>query len=92
MSLKAPVISSPDPQTLSALKSTTTSVPSVTDKNQNNSVLYYQNTIQNDAKITNNDNIQYFETARKKIIAFQPFQHLIIIHNILLPHPQVYEI
>ena len=27
---------------------------------------YSQNTIQNDAKITNNDNIQSCETARKK--------------------------
>ena len=56
-SLKAPVSSSSDPQTSSAIKLTTTSVPSVTDKNQNNYVLYYQNTIQNDASITNNDNI-----------------------------------
>ena len=28
----------------------------------------------------------------KKIISFQPFQHLIIIHTVLLPHPQVYYI
>ena len=27
---------------------------------------------------------------QKQIIAFQPFQHLIIIHNVFLPHPQVY--
>ena len=38
--LKAPVILSSDPQTSSAIRLTTTSVPSVTDKNQNNSVLY----------------------------------------------------
>ena len=28
----------------------------------------------------------------KKIRSFQPFQHLIIIHTILIPHPQVYYI
>ena len=56
-SLKAPVSSSSDPLTSSAIELTTTSVPSVRDKNQNNYVLYYQNTIQNDASITNNDDI-----------------------------------
>ena len=40
----------------------------VTDKNQNNCVLYSQNTIQNDATITNNDNIQSCETAKKNYI------------------------
>ena len=50
-SLKAPVSSSSDPQTSSAIKLTTTCVPSATDKNQNNFVLYSQNTIQNDAII-----------------------------------------
>ena len=65
-SLKAPFISSSDPQTSSAIKLTTTSVPSVTDKNQNNSVLYSKNTTQNDTTITNNDNIQSCEAARKK--------------------------
>ena len=57
-SLKAPVSSSSDIQTSSAIKLTTTPVPSVTDKNQNNSVLYSQNAIQNDANITNNEDIQ----------------------------------
>ena len=42
-------------------------VPYVTDKNQNNSVLYSQDTIKNDATITNNDVIQSCETARKQI-------------------------
>ena len=89
-SLKASVSSYSDPQTSSAIKLTTTSVPSVKDKNQNNSVLYSQNTIQNDASIKNSDDIQSCETSRKQMIAFQPLQHLIIIHKVLLPHPQVY--
>ena len=63
------------------------SVPSMTDKHQNNYVLYSQNTIQNDATITNNDGIQSFETEKKQNLAFQQFQHLIIVHNILLPNP-----
>ena len=88
-SLKAPVISSSDPQISSAIELTTTSVPSVRDKNLNNYVLYSQNTIHNDSSITNNYNIQSFDTARK-ILSFQPFQHLIIIQNLLLPYSQVY--
>ena len=66
ISLKAPVSSSLAPQTSSAIESTITSVPSVRDKNQNNYVLYSQNTIQNDATITNNDDIQSCETAKKQ--------------------------
>ena len=66
MSLKAPVSSSSDPQTSSAIESTTTSDPSATDKHENNSVLYSQNTIQNDATITNNDDIQSCEKPRKQ--------------------------
>ena len=27
---------------------------------------------------------------KRKIAALQPFQYLTIIHNVLLPHPQVY--
>ena len=65
-SLKAPVSSSSEPQTSSAIELTTTSVPSATDKHQNNYVLYSQNTIQNDATITNNDDIQSCETAKKQ--------------------------
>ena len=52
-------------QTSPDIKLRTTSVPSVTDKNQNNSVLYSQNTIQNDASIINKNNVQSCETARK---------------------------
>ena len=66
MSLKATVSSSSDTQTSSAIELTTMSVPSVRDKNQNNYVLYSQNTIQNDANITNNDDIQSCETERKQ--------------------------
>ena len=65
-SLNTPVSSSSEPQTSSATKLTTTSVPSVTDKNQNNYVFYSKNTIQNDATITNNDDIQSCETAKKQ--------------------------
>ena len=89
-SIKAPVISSSEPQKSSAIKLTTTYIPSTTDKHQNNSVLYSQNTFQNDAIIPNNDNIQSCETPKNEIIEFQPFPQLIIIHNVLLPHPQVY--
>ena len=66
MSLRAPVSSSLDPQKLSAIELTTTSVLSVREKNQNNYVLYSQNTIHNDASITNNDNVQSCETSRKE--------------------------
>ena len=52
LSLKAPVTSSSEPQTLSAIELTTTYFPSVTYKNQNNSVFSSQNTIHNDATIT----------------------------------------
>ena len=72
-SLKAPVSSSSDPQTSSAIGLTTTSVPSVRDKNQNNYVLYSQNTIHNDASITNNDDIQSCETARKQNYSIPKF-------------------
>ena len=58
LTLNKTASSSYKPQTSSAIELTTTSVPSVTDKHQNNPVLYSQNTIQNDATITNNDNIQ----------------------------------
>ena len=45
LSLKLLDSSYPEPQTSSDIELTTTSVPSATDKHQNNSVLYYQNTI-----------------------------------------------
>ena len=64
LSIKTPVSSSSEPQTSSAIESTTTSVPSVRDKHQNNSVFYSQNTIQNDATITKNDDIQSCETTQ----------------------------
>ena len=70
LSLKAPVSSSSDPQTSSAIELKTTFVPSVTDKNKNNYVLYFQNIIQNYAPITNNDNMQSCKASRKQICAF----------------------
>ena len=64
-SLKAPISSSSESQTSSAIKLTTTSVPSARDKHLNNSVFYSQNTIQNDATIINNDCIKSCETPKK---------------------------
>ena len=66
LSLEAPISSSSDTQTSPAIKLTTASVPYVRDKNQNNSVLYSQNTIQNDASIKNNDYIQSFDILIKQ--------------------------
>ena len=64
LSLKAPVISSSASQTSSAVELTTTSVPSVREKNQNNSAFCSQNTIQNCVSITNNNDIQYCEMEK----------------------------
>ena len=64
LSLKTPVSSSSEPQTSSAIELTTTSVPSVTEKNKNNSVLYSKNTIYNNATIKNNSDIQSCETPK----------------------------
>ena len=88
-SFKAPLHSYSDSQTSSSIELTTTSVPSFRDKNQNDSVLCSHHSIHNDVSITNNYGIQSCETAIKKIIAFQPLLLLIIMHNVLLPHPQV---
>ena len=63
--IKAPVSSFSEPQTFSAIKLTTTSVPYITDKHQKNSVLCSQNTTKNDATITKNDNRQSCETQKK---------------------------
>ena len=90
LSLKAPVSSSSNPQTSSAIELTTTYVPPITDKNQQKSILYSQNTIQNDSTITNNEGIQSCDIEENIIIAFQPFQHLIIIQKILLTYPHVH--
>ena len=66
-SLKATVSSSSYIQISSAIELKITSVPSVRNKHQKNSVLYYQNIIQNDASITNNDDIQSCDTPKKYI-------------------------
>ena len=66
LSFKVPVSSSLDPQNSSATELTKKSVPSVAEKNQNNYVLYSQNTNQNDATITNNDNIQSCEIEKNQ--------------------------
>ena len=64
--LKAPVSPSSGPQTSSAIELTTTYVPSVTYKNQKHYVLYSQNTIQNNATITENDTIHSCETEKEQ--------------------------
>ena len=56
-----------DSQTSSSIKLTITSVYSGFDKEQTDSVLCSQSTIQNDLNITNNENIQSCETPRKKL-------------------------
>ena len=89
LSFKTPVSSYSESHTSSAIKLRTTSVPFATDNHQKYSVLYSQNNIQNDASVTNNDNIQSCETPKNKIITYQPFQHIILVHNLSLPHPQV---
>ena len=88
LQLKALARSSSASQTSSSIELTTTYVPSVRDKKQNNYVLCYQNSIQNDVSITNKDYIQYCDTERNKIIALQPLQTIIIMHNTFLPYPQ----
>ena len=62
--INAPVSSSLEYQTSSAIKLIKMSVPSITYKHQNNYVLCSQKTIQNDAAITNNDDIQSCETQK----------------------------
>ena len=64
--LKTPVSSSSEPQPSSYIELTTMFVPSETDKHQDNSVLCSQNTIHNDATITNNSDIQSYETPKKQ--------------------------
>ena len=66
LSLKTPVSSSPESQTSSGIELPTTSILSVTDKHQNNYVLYSQIPIKNNATITNNDNIHSCETPKLK--------------------------
>ena len=65
LSTKAPVSSFSEPQTFSAIKLTTRSVPDITDKHQNNSVFFSQNTTQNDETIRNNYDIQSCEKQKK---------------------------
>ena len=65
-SFKAPVCSSSDYQTSSSIKLTTTYVSSVRYKKQNNSVLCSQYSIQNDVSITNNNDMQSYDKAKKQ--------------------------
>ena len=88
-SLKTHVSSSSEPQTSSAIELTTTPVPSVTDKNQK--ILFCfpkipSRMMQPFQKMTTYSLV----IQQKQIIALQPFQHLIIIHNVLLQHIKVY--
>ena len=63
---KAHVRSSSASQISSSIELTITSVPSVREKKENNYVLCSKNSIQNAVSITNNNNIQYCDTARKQ--------------------------
>ena len=72
LSFKAPVCSSSDSQTSSYIELTPTSVLSVRYKKQNNCVLCYQNSIHNDVCITNNDDINSCEKARKRNYIIPP--------------------
>ena len=65
-SFKAPFSSSYASQTSPVIELKATSIPSVRDKNQNNSVLCSQNTIHNDVSITNNDDIKSCDTEVRK--------------------------
>ena len=84
---KAPVCSYLASQKASFIELTTTSVPSVREKNQNNYVLCSKNSIHNDISIINNNDIKSCETARNINIAFQPLQILIKMHRVLLTRP-----
>ena len=64
-SINKPVISSAASQTPSFIKLTITSVPSIRDKKQTNSVLCSKNSTQNDLSLTNNEDIQSFEIQKK---------------------------
>ena len=57
ISIKEPVLSSSDSSTSYSIELTITSVSSVIDKKQTNSVLCSKNVTQNDLSITNNDYI-----------------------------------
>ena len=66
-SIKAPVSSSSEPQTSSAIELTKTYLPSIIDKQQNSYVLYSKKTSQDYATVKNNDDIQSCETQQKKL-------------------------
>ena len=65
-SIKAPVHLSLDSQTSTSIELAITSIPSVRDKKQTNSILCSKNSIYNYLSIKNNDYIQSCETQRKK--------------------------
>ena len=89
-SLKTSVSSYSEPQKLSAIELTKMSVPSVTDKHQKVLVCIPKirpRMMQPPQTMTTYSLVGH---PKNKIISFQPFQNLIIIHKELLPHPQVY--
>ena len=92
LSINAPVLSYSAFKTSSSIELTIIYVPSVRDKKQTNSVLCYENYIQNNSSIKNIYNIQPCETQRKIIIAFQPIQLQIITNNVFLPHQWIFKI
>ena len=68
-----PVCSYSDSQTSSSIKLIRNSFPSVGEKKQKISVLCSPNSIHNEVSITNNNDIQYCETARKKLYHYDHF-------------------
>ena len=89
MSLKTPVSACSEPQTSSGIEITPTSVPSVTEKNQK--IMFGIPKIQSRMMQPSQTIITYslVRQQENKVIELQLFQYLIVIHNILLPHPQV---
>ena len=89
LSPKTPVSSSSEPQTSSAIELKITSVPYVTYKHQK--ILFCIPKIPS-IMMQPSQIMRTYSLVRQQennIIELQPFQHLIIINNILLPHPQV---
>ena len=90
LSLKAPVSSSSASQKSSAIESITTSVPSVREKTK--TILFCVPKIPSRMMLASQITTTYslVREQESKIIAFQPLQTLIIMHNVLLTDLKVY--
>ena len=87
---KTPVSSSYYHQTSSDIELTTMYVPSVRDKHQNNSVFIPKIPSRMMPPSQTMMTYSLVINPKNKIISLQPFQHPIIIFNVLLPHNKVY--